>query len=313
MSRVMESSRLAGGQSFWRHMKTHKTLYLMLVPGILYYVIFHYVPMGGIVIAFKDFDIFEGIWKSEWVGFQNFNQLFSSDNFFRILRNSLSISFYKLAVCFPVPIILAIMINEVKNQVFKRSVQTIVYLPYFLSWVVIAGIVKNILSSSDGIVNLIIQSLGGETVNFLASKGKFRTILVLSDLWHGMGWNTIIFLAAMTNIDPTLYEAATVDGAGKLQRIWHITLPGLRSTIIVLLLMKIGNLMNNGFEQIYLLYNPRVYEVADVFETYVYRIGLVEMRYGFSTAVGLFKSCVSFVMLVSANKLSRMLGERGIF
>lgn len=297
----------------WKHVCANKTLYLMLVPGIIYYLIFHYASMGGIIIAFKDFDIFSGIWDSEWVGLKHFRQLFESDTFFRIFRNSLCISFYKLAVCFPVPIILAIMLNEVRNRFFQRTLQTVVYLPYFLSWVVIAGIVTNLLSPSDGIINVLIKSFGGASVNFLASKEMFRTILVLSDLWHGMGWNTIIFLAALTNIDPELYEAAKVDGAGKLQRIWHITLPGLKSTIIVLLLMKIGNLMNNGFEQIFLLYNPNVYEVADVFETYVYRIGLVEARYDFSTAVGLFKSAVSFVMLVGANRLARLFGERGIF
>lgn len=299
--------------SLWRHIQANRALYLMLVPGIVYYLVFHYASMGGIIIAFKDFDIFSGIWASEWVGLKHFRQLFESETFFRIFRNSLCISFYKLAVCFPVPILLAIMLNEVRNRFFQRTLQTVVYLPYFLSWVVIAGIVKNLLSPSDGIVNILIKSLGGMPVNFLASKGMFRTILVLSDLWHGMGWNTIIFLAALTNIDPELYEAAKVDGAGKMQRIWHITLPGIKSTIIVLLLMKIGNLMNNGFEQIFLLYNPNVYEVADVFETYVYRIGLVEARYDFSTAVGLFKSVVSFVMLVGANRLARLFEERGIF
>ena len=252
--------------SFGKHVRANKALYLMLVPGILYYIIFHYAPMAGIVIAFKDFDIFSGIWSSEWVGFDHFRQLFGSDAFFRVFRNSLCVSFYKLAVCFPVPIVLAIMLNEVRNRKFQRTLQTVVYLPYFLSWVVIAGIVTNLLSPSDGIVNVLIKALGGAPVNFLASKEKFRTILVLSDLWHGMGWNTIIFLAALTNIDPQLYEAARIDGAGKLQQILHITLPGLKSTIIVLLLMKIGNLMNNGFEQIFLLYNPNVYEVADVFE-----------------------------------------------
>jgi putative aldouronate transport system permease protein len=205
------------------------------------------------------------------------------------------------------------MLNEVKSTLFKRGLQTIVYLPYFLSWVVISGIVINLLSPSNGIVNVIIKSFGGDAINFLASKTKFRTILVLSDLWHNMGWNTIIFLAALTNIDPQLYEAAKIDGAGRIRQIISITLPGIKSTIIVLLLMKIGNIMNNGFEQIFLLYNPNVYEVADVFETYVYRIGLVDARYDFATAVGMFKSCVAFVMLMIANKLAIKFGEKGIF
>lgn len=308
-----ENQPKPGGMTFWQYLWANKWLYVMLIPGIIYYLVFHYGPMAGVIVAFKDFDIFSGIFSSDWVGLKHFEKLFSSENFFQIFRNSLTISFYKLAVCFPIPIALAIMLNEVRHQKFQRTLQTVVYLPYFLSWVVIAGIVTNLLSPSDGIVNVLLKAMDKETVNFLASKEWFRTVLVLSDLWHGMGWNTVIFLAALTNIDPQLYEAARIDGAGKLQQIWHITLPGLKSTIIVLLLMKIGNIMNNGFEQIFLLYNPNVYDVADVFETYVYRIGLVDTRYDFATAVGLFKSCVSFVMLITANKLARMFGERGIF
>jgi putative aldouronate transport system permease protein len=310
---IKQNKKINKKNEFVTHFLNNKSLYLMLIPGIAFYFIFYYLPMGGIVIAFKDFDIFSGIIGSEWVGFTHFKTLFSSDIFYRVFRNSLAISFYKLAVCFPVPILLAIMLNEIKHEIFKRSIQTIVYLPYFLSWVVIAGIVINLLSPSNGIINVIIKSTGGDPINFLASKTKFRTILVLSDLWHGMGWNTIIFLAALTKLDPQLYEAAKIDGAGRIRQIISITLPGIKSTIIVLLLVKIGNIMNNGFEQIFLLYNPNVYEVADVFETYVYRIGLVDARYDFATAVGLFKSCVAFVMLVTANTLARRFGERGIF
>lgn len=311
--RQKEKQPKPGKITFWQYLWANKALYIMLIPGIIYYLTFHYGPMAGVMIAFKDFDIFSGIFSSEWVGLKHFEKLFDSKNFFLIFRNSLAISFYKLAVCFPIPIALAIMLNEVRHRKFQRTLQTIVYLPYFLSWVVIAGIVTNLLAPSDGIVNVLLKAMGKDTVNFLASKQWFRTVLVLSDLWHGMGWNTVIFLAALTNIDPQLYEAARIDGAGKMQQIWHITLPGLKSTIIVLLLMKIGNIMNNGFEQIFLLYNPNVYDVADVFETYVYRIGLVDTRYDFATAVGLFKSCVSFVMLITANKLAKIFGERGIF
>lgn len=302
-----------GQNSFLTHFKYNKTLYLMLIPGIAYYITFLYLPMAGIVIAFKEFDIFSGIMGSKWVGLAHFHRLFASSTFFEVFRNSIVISFYKLVVCFPVPILLAIMLNEIRQVMFKRVIQTIIYLPYFLSWVVIAGIVINLLSPSNGIVNVIVKSMGGNAINFLASKTKFRTILVLSDLWHGMGWNTIIFLAALTNLDPQLYEAARIDGAGRIRQIISITLPGIKSTIIVLLLMKIGNIMNNGFEQIFLLYNPNVYEVADVFETYVYRIGLVDARYDFATAVGLFKSCVAFMMLAVANCLARKFNERGIF
>ncbi len=299
--------------TFFGHFMKNKVLYAMLIPGIVYYLVFWYTPMTGIIIAFKDFDIFSGILDSEWAGFKHFEALFKSDKFFEIFRNSLVISFYKLVINFPFAIFLAIMLNEARNFLFKRTVQTIIYLPYFLSWVVIAGIVTNLLSASDGIINVLIKASGEDPINFLANKDYFRSIIVLSDLWRSAGWNTIIILAALTNIDPQLYEAAKIDGAGKIQQILRITLPGIRSTIIVLLLMKIGNIMNNGFEQIFLLYNPNVYEVADVFETYVYRIGLVDSRYDFATAVGLFKSSVSLIMLLSANKLARIFGERGIF
>jgi len=299
--------------SFINHVKNNKSLYLILLPGILYYITFLYLPMYGITIAFKDFDMFGGIFNSEWVGLKHFKILFASDTFFQVFRNSIVISVYKIVFNFPIPIILAILLNEVRSLVFKKTIQTVVYLPYFLSWVVIAGLVINFLSPSTGVINLLIKSFGGEPINFLANKAYFRTIIVISDLWHSVGWNTIIYLAALTSIDVSLYEAAKIDGAGRLKQIIHITLPGIKSTIVVLLLLKIGNIMNNGFEQMFLLYNPMVYDVADVFETYVYRIGLVESRYDYSTAVGLFKSLVGLVMLVSANGFARKMGEKGIF
>ena len=295
------------------HMRANKMLYLLLVPGIAYYVLFHYIPMYGVTIAFKDYSIFGGVFKSDWVGLKHFNELFGNEDFYKVLRNSVLISFYKIVFNFPVPIILAILLNEVRKLLFKQTIQTIVYLPYFLSWVVIAGLVINFLSPTSGVVNMVIESLGGEPINFLANKAYFRSIIVLSDLWHGMGWNTIIFLAALTGIDPQLYEASRMDGANRFRQIWHVTLPGLRSTIIILLLIKIGHIMDNGFEQIFLLSNPMVYEVADVFETYVYRTGLVEARYDFSTAVGLFKSLIGLVLLLLANAIARKSGERGIF
>jgi putative aldouronate transport system permease protein len=299
--------------SAWAHMMGNKSLYLLLLPGLLYYATFHYAPMYGITIAFKDYDVFGGVLGSEWVGLKHFKELMSSDTFSNVFRNSVLISFYKLVINFPIPILIAILLNEVRRLFFKRLVQTIIYLPYFLSWVVIAGLVINLLSPSSGVVNMLLQSLGAEPVNFLGQKQFFRSIIVLSDLWHGMGWNTIIFLAALTGVDPQLYEAAKMDGAGRFRQIFHITLPGIRSTIIVLLLMKIGHIMDNGFEQIFLLSNPLVLEVGDVFETYVYRTGLVEAKYDYSTAVGLFKSLIGLVLLLIANTLARRFGERGIF
>ena len=300
-------------KGFLEHIMLNKSLYVLLIPGLLYYLIFYYFPMYGITMAFKDFDMFSGLFSSEWVGLMHFKKLFQSDTFFTVFRNSILISFYKLFFNFPVPIILAILLNEVRNVHFKKSIQTIVYLPYFLSWVVIAGLVVNFLSPSTGVVNTLLKSMGNEPINFLANKSYFRSIIVMSDLWRAMGWNTVVYLAALSGIDPSLYESAKIDGAGRFQQITRITLPSIRSTIIVLLLLKVGNIMNNGFEQIFMLYNPMVYEVGDVFETYVYRLGLVEARYDFSTAVGLFKSIIAFIMLVIANTLARKFGERGIF
>ncbi|WP_240941002.1 sugar ABC transporter permease [Paenibacillus sp. HB172176] len=295
------------------HMRANKSLYLLLAPGILYYILFHYLPMYGIMIAFQDYSIFGGLTGSEWIGLQHFRDLFANEDFYQVFRNSLLISFYKIVFNFPVPILLAILLNEVRKMAFKGTIQTVIYLPYFLSWVVISGLVINFLSPSSGVVNMVIESFGGDPINFLAEKSYFRSIIVLSDLWHGMGWNTIIFLAALTGVDPQLYEAARMDGANRIHQMLHVTLPGLKSTIIVLLLIKIGHVMDNGFEQIFLLSNPLVYEVGDVFETYVYRTGLIEAQYDFSTAVGLFKSAIGLSLLLIANAVARRFGERGIF
>ena len=264
-------------------------------------------------MAFKDFKMFSGLISSKWVGLLHFRTLIESDTFLEVLRNSLYISFYKLVFNFPVPIILALLLNEIRHIAYKRTVQTIVYLPYFLSWVIIAGLVINLLSPADGVVNMIIKAFGGESISFLNKSEYFRTIIVLSDMWKSSGWGTIIFLAALAGVDPELYEAAKIDGAGRLRRIYHIMLPCIKNTIFVMLLLRIGNIMNNGFEQVFLLGNPMTLDVADIFETYVYRIGLVELKYDYSTAVGLFKSMISFVLLLIANTISKMTVEKGIF
>lgn len=288
-------------------------LYLMLLPGLLYYVIYHYIPMGGIMIAFKDYNIFSGVFASPWVGFKHFERLFESTLFFRALKNSLILSLAKLVICFPAPIIFAILLNEIKSKRFMRTVQTITYFPHFLSWVVVAGLLNTLLSPNDGAVNMLITALGGKPINFLIRKDMFRPIVVLSSLWVSLGWDSILYIAAINNIDPTLYEAATVDGAGRFRCMWHVTLPGIRSTIVMLLILRVGAIMSNGFEQIFLLYSPMVYEVGDVLETYVYRIGMVDAKYDFSTAVGVFKSLVNFVLIVIANFAARQVGEGGIF
>ncbi|WP_246608293.1 ABC transporter permease [Paenibacillus agaridevorans] len=297
------------GSSF-SHFAKNKWLYLFLIPGISYLIIFKYIPMFGIVIAFKDFSIVRGIWDSSWVGLENFQYLFQSSNFYKVLRNSLLLSFYQILFGFPAPILLALMLNEIRNLIFKRVSQTILYLPHFISWVVLAGMVINFLSPSTGPVNYMIKEMGYDPVSFLLKPEYFRTILVSAEVWKSAGWGTIIYLAAMTGIDPTLYESAKMDGATRMQQVRYITLPGIATTITVLLVLQMGHILDNGFEQVFLLYNPSTYDVADVFETYTYRIGLIDGRMAFAAAVGLFKAVVGLVMVLLANRIARFFGKQ---
>ncbi len=297
-------------KSLLNYMKLNKWLYFFLIPGFAYLLIFKYIPMFGIVIAFKDFSFVRGIWGSKWIGFENFEYLFQSAEFYKVLKNSLVLSMYQILFGFPAPIILAVMLNEVRHMMFKRITQTILYLPHFISWVVLAGLIMNFLSPSTGAVNHIIKELGGEPINFLLKPEFFRTIIVSAEVWKGVGWGTIIYLAAMTSIDPTLYESAKMDGANRLQQIRHITIPGIVGTVIVLLILQLGNILDNGFEQVFLLYSPMTYDVADVFETYTYRIGLIDGRMSFAAAVGLFKAVIGFVLIVAANRFSRLFGKQ---
>jgi len=296
-----------------KYFKANRSLYMMLIPGMLYLFIFNYIPMGGIVIAFQNFNVVKGIFGSEWIGLENFQYLFTSVDFYKVLRNSLLISFYKLVWGFPIPIILAILLNEVRSVKFKKFSQTALYLPYFISWVVLASIITNFLSPTDGIFNYIREMFGLEPIAFLQEPKFFRTIIVVAENWKGAGWGTIIYLAAVTGIDSQLYEAALIDGANRWQRIWHITLPGIKSTIIVMLIMRMGNVLKNGFEDIFLLLNTITLDVGEVFETYTYRIGLRGGRFSYSTAVGLFQSVVGFVMITLANKFSKKIGESSLY
>jgi putative aldouronate transport system permease protein len=294
----------------FKHFKLHKWLYIFLIPGLLYLLVFKYIPMLGIVIAFKDFSLVRGIWASKWIGFENFTYLFQSRDFYKVMGNSLIISFYQILFGFPAPILLAVMLNEVRNLMFKRLSQTILYLPHFISWVVLAGMIINFLSPSTGPVNFLLKSLDYEPISFLLKPEYFRTILVSAEVWKGVGWGTIIYLAAMTSIDPSLYESAKMDGASRLQQIRYITLPGITTTVVVLLILQLGNILDNGFEQVFLLYNPLTYEVADVFETYTYRIGLIDGRLSFAAAVGLFKAVIGFVLILLANRIARLFGKQ---
>lgn len=288
-------------------------LYLLLIPGLVMIVLFRYVPMYGITIAFKDFNIFEGIMKSQWVGFENFQKLFTTPEFFRIFRNTLLISCYKIIFNFPLPIIIAICLNEMRCLKLKKTIQTVIYLPHFLSWVIVAGIFSSVLSTSGGIVNSLIENFGGQPIPFLMSKQWFRSILVLTDGWKTMGWGSIIYIAAISGIDQELYEAAEMDGAGRLEKIWHITLPMLSSTIVLMLILRLGTIMVDGQEQVLMLYNPTVYETGDILTTYVYRMGIGKMDYSFSSAVGLLNSVISLFLVLSGNYISGKLTNRSIW
>ena len=297
----------------WRYFYRNRYLYLLLVPCAVYFLVFKYVPMYGLILAFKDFKFSKGIFGSQWVGLSNFKYLFELDTFYSVLWNSLKLSFLRLLIYFPIPIILALAINEIPFLRFKRLAQTTIYLPYFISWVVIGGILVNLLSPSWGVVNSVIKAFGGEPVFFLGKAKYFQGIVVASNIWKNAGWDTIIYLAALSSINPALYEAAAIDGASRLQRIWHITLPGIKSTIVILLLLNVGSLMSNGFEQIYMLQNGSNLAVSEVFETYTYRLGIINGRFSFATTVGMFSSVVSFTLLFLSDRAAKAMGEEGIF
>ena len=265
--------------------------------------------MYGAIIAFKDFKPLDGILGSRWVGLQNFIDFFNHPSFSLVLSNTVIISFYKILFGFPAPIILALLLNEVKVSGFKRLVQTVTYLPHFLSWVVITGLVSSVLSPSTGIVNILLKSMNIKPIYFMADPKYFRAVLVITDIWKEVGWGSIIYLAAISGINQELYEAAIIDGAGRWKRTVYITLPSISSTIIIMLILRVGSIMNAGFEQIFMMYNASVYDVSDVIDTFVYRMGLERRRYSFATAVGLFKSIIGFTLIVITNKISKRIDE----
>ncbi|NSW89260.1 MAG: sugar ABC transporter permease [Firmicutes bacterium] len=289
-----------------------KLVYLMLMPVLSFYIIFHYWPMYGAIIAFKQFSPGKGIFASPWVGFENFQDFFNSYYCWRLIRNTLLINVYQLIFAFPAPIIFAFLLNEVKDGIFKRTVQTVSYLPHFISLIVVCGMLVDFLSI-DGVVNDIIEMFGGQRISLLLQPSWFRAIYVSSGIWQHMGWDSIIYLASLSSIDPQLYEAIKIDGGGRLRQLWHISLPGIAPTIIILLILKAGQMMNVGFEKVFLLYNPNTYETADVISTFVYRKGLLEMNFSYSAAVGLFNSVINFVLLVLSNKISKVTTETSLW
>ncbi|ULL19899.1 sugar ABC transporter permease [Paenibacillus sp. H1-7] len=287
-------------------------IFLFIVPALIYYIIFRYKPLYFIQIAFKDFRITRTLENSPWVGFDHFVTLFHSTDFQQALLNTLIISFYKILFGFPAPILLALMLNGLKNAIFKRVSQSILYLPHFISWSVLGGIIYGLLSVHDGLVNEIVKWFGHEPIYFMGSKEYFRGILVASEVWKTMGWGTILYLAALTRIDVSLYEAARVDGASRSQQLWHITLPGISTTIVVLFIIQVGHLLDVGFEQILVMSNPMVINVADIIDTYVFRVGLQEGKHSLATAAGLFKTLVAAILVYSADRLAKVIGQRGI-
>ena len=295
--------------------RKYGALTLMFLPVVIYFFIFKYIPMGGIVIAFKDFIVTKGIFGSEWVGLENFEKAFRLATFRRSITNTLTISGLKLLFGFPAPIILALMLNEVTHLRFKKTVQTISYLPHFLSWVVLAGMFQQLLSPNNGPVNAVLRDVFGvkESIYFLGSNDYFRGTLVATDLWKNVGWSSILYLATIAGIDPTLYEAATVDGATRWQCTRYITIPSLVSTIVIMLILSVGSIMDAGFDQVFNLYNSAVYKTGDIIDTYVYRYGLGEMKYSFATAVGLFKNVIAFVLVLGTNLVARRISGEGIW
>jgi putative aldouronate transport system permease protein len=301
-------------RNIWKEIDKNKYLYLMLLPVLTYFLLFHYKPMYGALIAFKDFNPYKGVWESPWVGFKHFEQFFNSYYFERLLRNTVLISVYSLLIIFPASITLALLLNEVKNKVFKSTIQTLSYLPHFISLVVVSGMILDFLQP-NGIINrfIIAIRLTDVPINFLILPDWFRTIYIGSGLWQSIGWNSIIYLAALAGINPSLYEAAVVDGANRWKQLWHITIPGILPTIIILFILNMGHLMSVGFDKIILLYNPATYETADVISTFVYRRGILEANYSFSSAVGLFNSVINFILLILANSYVRRKTESSLW
>lgn len=307
----LASKKVSSGR-YVRDFMLNKYLYIMMIPVLAYYIIFHYAPMYGALIAFKEYSPMKGILGSPWIGFKHFQDFFGSYYFWRILKNTVVISLYSLLFEFPAPIILALLINEVRSKMFKRVAQTITYMPYFISMIVICGIITD-FTNADGVINKIVMLFGYDGQAMLQKPELFRPIYILSEIWQRIGWESIIYIAALMGIDQEQYEAARMDGASRWKQIVHITLPGIMPTIAIMFILRMGNLLNVGFEKIILLYNPVTYETADVISSFVYRKGLLEFGWSYSSAVGLFNSVINLILLVSANYISRKVNESSLW
>jgi len=303
-------------ESFWiqvkKDWKRNRSLYLMVLPVILFYILFHYKPMYGAIIAFQDYNPRQGVTGSEWVGFDQFIRFFTSPYFGRLVKNTLLLSVYGIIFGFPAPIILALLLNELRAKRFKKTVQTITYLPHFISLVVVTGIIKD-FTQSTGLINDIIVMFGGERSSLIQNPALYRTIYIVSDIWQGIGWGSIIYLSALSGVDQQLYEAASIDGAGRWKQLIHVTLPGIAPTIVIMLIMRMGQLLGTGYEKTILLYNEATYETADVIASYIYRVGILERNWSYSTAIGLFNSVINLALLIATNKISRRVSETSLW
>jgi putative aldouronate transport system permease protein len=305
-------------KSLMKDIWMYRTLMLMLLPTLIYFVIFRYGPIFGIIIGFQEFTPQAGrsfigsILESPFVGFKYFKEFFTSLTGIQVLRNTVIISFYKILFGFPAPIILALLLNEIRNAGFKRIFQTISYMPHFISWVILAGILRIVFSPDYGLIVPVFNLFNIPVINFLGDSRYFRGLLVGTDIWQSIGWGSIIYLAAITNVDADLYEASRIDGAGRFKQLIHITLPAISSTIVIMLILRVGSILNAGFDQAFNLYNPAVYEVGDIIDTHVFRSGIERMRFSYTTAVGIFQSFVGFIMVVATNFIAKKLGQEGI-
>lgn len=300
-------------QNLLKRISKDKWLYLLLLPGLTYFLVFRYAPMYGLVIAFKNYVPFLGIQGSQWVGFDNFKNFFINPDFARLFKNTLMLAFLNIAVGFPVPIILALLLNELRHKIYTKLVQTFIYIPHFISWTITVSITFLLLSVDSGVISNFISDLTGKRMDLLTNPNAFRPLIVIQSIWKESGWGTIIYLAALAGISPEQYEAAIMDGAGRFRRLWHVTLPAIRSTIVVMLILRVGSFLSTGFDQIYLMTNSLNRSVADVFDTYVYMVGITQGAYSYSTAVGLFKSVVGVTLVLITNKIAKALGENGLY
>lgn len=311
--RLPSTDRRRIGQPLRKRMLASRWFYLMMLPGVAYYIIFCYLPMGGLMIAFQDYNLFKGVWHSPWVGFKHFETVFAYPDFPVILKNTLIISVYRILFNMIPDVMLALVLNEIRLKWFKKIVQTITYGPHFLSWVIVYGLVYAFLAPGSGIASGWVRDWWGMELNLLVDKDWFRTLLITSDLWKNVGFGAIIYLAALASINTELYEAAVVDGAGRWRQMWHITLPGIRNVFVLLLILRIGHILDAGFEQIYIFLNSRVYQVGDIIDTWVFRRGLEQLDYSVAAAVGFFKSVIGLVLVFGANKLAKKMGGNGLW